>query len=105
MMTDENSGGKQNLKSKTAFFIGDDQFNRSKVNSLKMGLDKAISALIKKGVVCFGCASLSDFGLLARQAVMNARAVNPAVKLILVLPFSHQYRIYARFESHDFESI
>ena len=105
MKSGANAEVNASLKSKTAFFIGDDQINRSSLNNLSQKLERTIDTLIKKEILYFGCAGLSEFGLLSVRAIMNARTKNPAIKMILILPYKQQYKIHTRLNPQDYDKI
>ena len=102
MKDNANVGINQDIKNKTAFFVGDDRINKSSLASLKQRLDKVIDNLIKKDIVFFGCGGVARFDQLAAYAILNARKSNPQVKFILILPYKHQYTVFHGTDSQTY---
>ena len=78
------------MRERTACFTGHRIIPQTHMQILEQKLDEVIATLIKEGIVFFGTGMADGFDLLAAQAVLRARDVNPDVKLIAVIPCANQ---------------
>ena len=77
-------------RKQTACFTGHRNITERDLPRLAQRLDETIAELIRRGVIYFGSGGAYGFDHLAAFAVLKARKLNPAVKLIMVLPCLNQ---------------
>ena len=76
-------------KAETACFTGHREYNMA-TGEVKHRLSALLDVLISRGVIYYGCGGAWGFDFVAAEAVIEKKRVNPAVKLILVLPCKDQ---------------
>ena len=72
---------------------------------LKKKLKRVIDTLINQGIVYYKAGGALGFDTMAAQAVLKAREKNPAVKLILVLPYLNQAERWNERDQEIYEEI
>ena len=92
-------------KNRTAFFAGHERINKSSLTNLALKLDKTIDTLIKRDIIFFGCIGFNAFDQLSAFAVLKAQKENPAIKLIMILPFEKQYSLFSGADSKTYRDI
>jgi len=73
-------------RNQTACFTGHRNIAEKDLPHLTQKLDNTIAELIRQGVIYFGNGGAYGFDHLSAFAVLKVRKLNPAVKLIMVLP-------------------
>ncbi len=81
---------KQEMRQMTCCFTGHREIPKQDRKRIAAKLEETITGLIDKGYLYFGAGGARGFDALAAQTVLNLRARNPAIKLILVLPCREQ---------------
>ena len=77
-------------RQQSACFTGHRKLSADDLLRLPALLDDTLSALISRGFLHYHCGMALGFDTLAAQAVLRARAQNPAVSLTAVLPCREQ---------------
>lgn len=91
------------MREKTICFTGHRDI--SDKQSVSDKLDAILDEYIKKGYRFFGAGGALGFDTLAALAVLKQKAINPEVKLILVLPCKNQTRGWKKSDIEIYESI
>lgn len=93
------------MKSKTACFTGHRIISGSDLPALMRRLEETIAELVSRGVIYFGSGAALGFDQLAAMSVLKHRELNPAVKLILVLPCRNQDARWRETEQHKYQQL
>ena len=92
-------------KAHTASFTGHRRIDRRDLPLLTQRLEETIAGLIQQGVIYFGSGGAYGFDHLASFAVLKARELNPAVKLIMVLPCFDQDKRWTEADKQAFKQL
>ena len=80
---------------RSACFAGHRSIECSDLLALKFCLNKTIKRLIQEGIFSFLCGGAIGFDMLAGHTVLDIKAKNYSVKLIMVLPCCEQDSVWS----------
>lgn len=93
------------MRQKTCCFTGHRTIPPEKYMYIKSRLDEEIDRLIQNGITDFCSGGALGFDTIAAMAVLQRKAQNPNVRLIMVLPCSEQANSWSQTNRQNYEEI